>query len=169
MVAGGIQRQRSAAARSMQRNVSCWLALATLLAVSLAPSTVRAEDVPFKWMGNGNFDGVAKLENGHLSGNFQASSGSASIAGEISNGKLSVNISGNLGAKAGDCHGSGSATPAPGPVNVQVSVNCRHGWSGTLVLQMPPDTAQPLSPANAAIQYPLDPIDESYVAVQPAK
>ena len=139
-----------------------------IAASGLAVSTARADDVPFEWNGNGKFNGIAKLENGHLSGDFQANAGSASVSGDISGGKVNISISGNLGDKPRDCSGNGSAVLAPGPVNVQITVSCHHTWSGMLVLHLPSGTAGPPGLPDTA-QYAIDPIDEVYVAVQPAK
>ncbi len=153
----------------MRRLVAISIGIALgIIATGLAVSTARADDVPFEWNGNGKFNGIAKLENGHISGDFRANAGSASVSGDISGGKVNISISGNLGAKPGDCSGNGSAVLAPGPVNVQITVSCHHTWSGTLVLHLPSGTAG-LAGQPDTLQYPIDPIDEIYVAVQPAK
>jgi hypothetical protein len=153
----------------MGRQAAVLLGVALCIAAAgFVAVPARADDVPFEWNGNGSFKGIAKLENGHLSGDFRANAGAASISGDIAGGKVSVSISGNLGAKPGDCSGNGSAVLAPGPVNVQMSVNCHHSWSGTLVLHLPSSAGGPAGQANSA-QYAIDPIDETYVAVQPAK
>jgi caspase domain-containing protein/SH3 domain-containing protein len=162
------RRHEARLAAGLLNKTRRWLGIAAMLAAGIAASPARADDVPFEWNGIVSSHGVAKLENGHLSGDFDGRSGSASFTGDVSGGQITISVSGNLGGKPGNCSGNGSAPLASGVTIVQISVRCHNSWSGTLALHMPSSAGAPGEPPSAA-QYPIDPIDQVFVAITPAK
>jgi hypothetical protein len=103
------------------------LASSTKAATSTGPV-----DVPFTIDLNGqSYEGVGKLENGHLAGQISSGNKTFDIAGEIRGNELSVEVSGAFGRRGtwdapgnGQCSVDGSAHPASGEVTMSMQASC---------------------------------------------
>jgi hypothetical protein len=173
---------RGNAARALSRSVGAYAAVLAF-SVSLATSA-WAVDVPFK-LDNGrgaSAEGVGRLENGHFNASGTIAGRMFTIDGDINGDVVNIRANGGLGganSKQGRCVANGSASPATGKVSISIAISCASSWNGSIVLELPAagsvaalamqPAATPSAGSAAATTLALDPIDEVYVAVKPAK
>ena len=167
-------------------------AAALIFSVALSASA-GAVDVPFS-IDNGIqvIEGIGRLENGHLTGQASRGGKQIIIIGDIRGSDLTIEVQGSLippgstglaGATANYCTARGLARAAAGKVAIPMNATCGpmnkqvtlyldlsssgNSSVGSSAAPQPAPTAVPLAPV--ATLPPLDPIDETFVALGSAK
>ncbi len=111
-------------------------AFASFLLAATTSFAAMAADVPFRFEANSViFEGVAKLENNHLSGDASNGPGRVHLDGDFSNGELTVQATGNFAP--GACMGSnlvarGSANPAVGKLSIAMPTSATKNYGPSL-------------------------------------
>ena len=161
------------------------------LAISLFISSPGwAVDVPFSIVNQGvDLKGVGKLENGHFAGQVMNGGFQVQVTGEIRGGELYVQATGPICSPGKNDRlviGTGSGPGSEGKISVTLTVNCANNWTQMAVASFEmPANAQPTAPATSSSQPstampaaeapavtaipPIDPIDETYIAINPVK
>lgn len=172
--------------RACAAGMACAMALAALPFVS---SPGWAVDVPFSIVNQGvDLAGVGKLENGHFVGQVMSGGFPVQVTGDVRGGELYVQATGPICSPGKNDRlviGTGSAPSSKGKVSVTLTVNCANNWTQMAVasFELPtdaqatapaagssqPSAVEPAAQASAVVIPPIDPIDESYVAINPAK
>ncbi len=151
---------------------------ALVLSLVLSPAA-WAVDVPFKLeisdLNQVTVEGIGKIENGQFTGQGQIMGRSFSIVGIIQGDEFSIQASGHLCVLAYfssfNTQGSGSASPAVGKLSISFTANCGGGHAEQIVayFELPPGPSEVASGGSTSALPPLDMIDQTYVAVNPAK
>jgi uncharacterized protein YgiM (DUF1202 family) len=157
----------------------CRIVAAALALLLFSSTQVYATDVPFKLDLNGHpvwksgvVEGVGKLENGHFSAAGTASGKSFQLIGDIYEDEMYVRVTGPLAGMHAwaNCIASGSVRSPSGKVTVKLSIDgCGGAWTDSLYLDLPPGARNMAGGTSPSALPPLDMIDQTYVAVNPAK
>src|SRR3989442_14368556 len=112
------------------------LGFAAFLILSSAAFPVWAVDVPFRFqVNNFVYEGVAKLENGHLTGNAAAGGGNLHLDGKIKGDEVSVEATGNFAPGLGmgsNLLATGSSHSAIGQVSLVMAASADKDYGVSL-------------------------------------
>lgn len=110
----------------------------------VASSPPGSTSVPFTIDLAGNsYDGVAKLEKGHISGQLEAFGKPVNLNADMKTNSVSARLVGALGAQQGNwgggqCVADGEASPASGRVTIPMQANCPlHDYDVVLHIDLP--------------------------------
>jgi hypothetical protein len=147
-----------------------WAPIVTFVLSIAAPIPATATDVPFEYRTQfGSIKGIGSLNNGHFNAVVPYGGGQISIQGDIRFMNIQVDIAGALTLTTNwgrNDSASGTGLIGSGDVEISFTINPQSPMTATLRLKLP---AEAITPSAQIVSQPeIDPIDESYVAVQPA-
>jgi hypothetical protein len=107
---------------------------------SETPTMPAAVDVPFAVdLAGHSYEGVAKLEGGHISGQLEAFARPVSLSADLKGNALAARLTGGLnpgnGNWGGACSAEGTVSPAVGRVTIPMLANCP-GYNPNVVLHL---------------------------------
>ena len=120
-----------------------------------APSLPTSADVPFSVDLAGNsYEGVARLENSHITGQPEAFAKPVYLSADIKEQSVAARLTGFLDARNGNyggpCVADGDTRPASGKVTIRMQASCSiDNPSVVLHLDLPPITSTAAAPAPA--------------------
>ena len=145
---------------SRLRPLGRWAAGVILGACTLlsAPAISGAADVPFKFEANSLvYEGTAKLEGGHLTGDASSFGGTVHLDGTVTGDQLSVTATGNFAPGMGmgnNLLASGSAQPATGKITFPLFTSAARDYAASLQCRLTLDLTSGSTPAAAAATVP---------------
>jgi uncharacterized protein YgiM (DUF1202 family) len=136
-----------------QANASGGGAVAPAAATVPSAGTVAA---PFTFQANNLvYEGVAKIENGRLTGDASANGGNVHLEGDIKGGKLSVQATGNFAPGLGmgsNLLANGSISPAVGKVTFGMFTSAGRDYAASLRCRLNLDLSGGSAPASATAE-----------------